>query len=312
VSLNATIAYGGLQALRVPALSRRFRNAGVVLCYHNVVANGDATLGDPGLHMPIARFERQMRWLAEHYRVVSLRELIERLRTGQSLRGVAALTFDDGYNGVFDYGLPVLDALRLPATVFLVAESLDRADPGGFWWDHPAVAAASTPQQRNRWLNEFRGDAAAILSQHSSAGDAKPTIPRSRRSVEWSSVQGRLRGLIDLGVHSATHRALPTLTEAELRHEIVASRDVLQRVTGVSPQFFSYPYGLWDARVREMVCAAGYRAAVTLECGLNGPSADPWALRRVNVPAAISDPAFEAWMAGFQPFHGHRGPAIPK
>ena len=312
MGLNAAIAYGGLQAFGVPALSRRFRNAGVVLCYHNVVANGDAAPGDPGLHMPLARFERQMRWLAEHYRVVSLCEFIERLCAGQSLRGVAALTFDDGYNGVFDYGLPVLDALRLPATVFLVAETLDRADPGGFWWDHQAVTAASTPQQRNQWLNELRGDAAAILSQHACARDAKPAVPRSRRSVEWASVPGRWRSLIDLGVHSATHRALPTLTDVELRHEIVTSRDILQRVTGVLPQFFSYPYGLWDARVREMVCAAGYRAAVTLECGLNGPPADPWALRRVNVPAAISDPAFEAWMAGFQPFHGHRGPSILK
>jgi peptidoglycan/xylan/chitin deacetylase (PgdA/CDA1 family) len=310
VGLNGAIAYGGLQAFGVPALSRRFRNAGVVLCYHNVVANGDVTPGDAGLHMPLARFERQMQWLAEHYRVISLREFVERLGTGKSLRGVAALTFDDAYGGVFDYGLPVLEALGLPATVFVVAEELDRPDSTGFWWDQPAVIAAASPRQRDYWLHELRGDAAAILTESLRADGARQMMPRSHRAADCESIECRLRGLIDLGVHSATHRALPTLTDSELEDEIVTSRDTIRQATSVAPQFFSYPYGLWDTRVRDKVHAAGYRAAVTLECGLNGASADPWALRRVNVPAAISPSAFEAWMAGFQPGHGGRGPAV--
>lgn len=312
MSLNATIAYGGLQALAVPALSRRFRNAGVVLCYHNVVGNGDATPGDPGLHMPLARFERQMHWLAEHYRVVSLREFVERLTTRKSLRGMAALTFDDAYSGVFDYGLSVLEALNLPATVFVVTDELERPNAAGFWWDQPSVIAAASARQRDHWLKELRGDAAAILTNSLVVDGATHMMPRSHRPADWASIQCRLRGLLDLGVHSATHRALPTLTDRELEYEIVTSRDMLRRTTSVVPLFFSYPYGLWDTRVRDAVRTAGYCAAVTLECGLNGALADPWALRRVNVPASISPPAFEAWMAGFQPFHGQRGPSMLK
>ena len=40
---------------------------------------------------------------------------------------------------------------------------------------------------------------------------------------------------------------------------------------------------------------------MTLEDGVNGEDADPWSLRRVNVPASITPPAFEAWIAGLRP-----------
>ena len=41
------------------------------------------------------------------------------------------------------------------------------------------------------------------------------------------------------------------------------SRRVIERETGVTPDIFAYPYGLWDERVKGAVRAAGYWAAVT-------------------------------------------------
>jgi peptidoglycan/xylan/chitin deacetylase (PgdA/CDA1 family) len=101
-----------------------------------------------------------------------------------------------------------------------------------------------------------------------------------------------------LGVHSATHRSLPALDELDLRLEVVESRDVITRHTGVTPEFFAYPYGLWNDRVRRAVRSAGYRGAVTVDYGHNPATVDPWALRRVNVPAGIDAAAFQAWTAG--------------
>src|SRR5439155_24156313 len=89
--LGATIYYRSLRAAGVVAVKRRLRNAGLILCYHNVVADEDRA-GDPGLHMRRERFESQMRWLSAHYDVLSLRELIDRLVAGGSLRATAAST----------------------------------------------------------------------------------------------------------------------------------------------------------------------------------------------------------------------------
>jgi len=285
--------YRGLRALGVPALNRRYREAGLVLCYHNVVPTDDDA-DDSGLHVPRAQFERQMRWLVDRYRVVSLRELLDRLASGSSLRSVAAVTFDDGYAGVFELGLPILRDLRIPASVFLVSDAVGRAS--GFCWDCPGIAESMNATRRRRWLTDLRGDGEAILA--SEAGPEPRPLPAAYRPADWPLIRASLAPGIDIGGHSATHRTLPTLDDGELEYEIVASREKIHAGAGVWPVHFAYPYGQWTPRVRERVRAAGYRAALTLDDGLNRRSADPWLLRRVNVPAGISDAAFESWTAG--------------
>jgi peptidoglycan/xylan/chitin deacetylase (PgdA/CDA1 family) len=290
VRLGSAIYYGGLRALGVTAVNRWLRDAGLILAYHNVVPTAGDRTGDPGLHVPRECFERQMRWLVAHYDVVPLRELIDRLRAGASLRSVAAVTFDDGYAGVFEHAAPILDALSIPATVLLVAEAVGRA--AGFWWDQSEIVDSSTPGRRARWLNELRGDGAVIWPS------GNGNLPASHRAADWATIRAGLGRGIEIGVHSATHRSLPTLSDAELEYEVVGSRAIVHRATGVCPEVFAYPYGHWDSRVRSLVRAAGYRAGLTLDYGLNGTWADPWALRRVNVPAMIVDAAFEAWASG--------------
>src|SRR5439155_1581627 len=110
-----------------------------------------------------------------------------------------------------------------------------------------------------------------------------------------------------VGAHSVSHRTLTRLDDAELEREIVASRLAIRARTGAAPEFFAYPYGIWDARVRDAVRAAGYRGAVTLDYGLVAAGADPWALPRVNVPASISLATFQAWAAGLSPQRSRAG-----
>jgi peptidoglycan/xylan/chitin deacetylase (PgdA/CDA1 family) len=285
--------YSGLRALGVPAANRRLQDAGVILCYHNVVPT-DGEAGGAGLHVGQSRFERQMRWLAAHYSVVSVRTIVERMAAGASLRGLAAVTFDDGYAGVFEIAMPILARLGLPATVFLVSDATGR--PTGFWWDQPEIVSSIDEERRRDWLTVLRGDGDAILA--SAAAEEVRCLDRAYQPADWETIRAALARGMEVGVHSATHRSLPSLTDDELDYEITSSRAVIHGATGIWPEVFAYPYGLWDQRVRERVRAAGYRAALTLDAGLNRARSDPWSLRRVNVPARISDAAFEAWTAG--------------
>lgn len=299
----ASLWYSGIRATGVPALVRRFRNAGVVLCYHNVAVRGSTPgTGDPGLHMDLERFSHQLRWLIAHYRPVPLREFVSRLNARQPLRGMIALTFDDAYAGVFRHAWPVLQAFGVPATVFVIANAPDECAP--FWWDHPAVRRDTAPVQRPQWLTDLHGDGPSIL-RHLGA-EPWPSPPPAYWPAPWSVLATAARSGIDLGVHSATHRALPSLSDAELANELLASREVVARHTGALPEFFAHPYGVWDHRVRNAVKAAGYRAAFTLDYGLVTADRDPWALPRVNVPATIGPAAFQTWIAGLRAPGGGR------
>lgn len=286
--------YGSLRMFGIPAALRRLQSAGAILCYHNVVPACDAGFGGAGVHMPRDTFERQLHWLTRRYTVVSLTEFIDRLQRGAALRSTAAIAFDDGYTGVFEHAAPILHDLGISATVFVVTDAVGRSR--GFWWDQPAIVNAATDAQRETWLTDFRGDDDAIVAAAGPAGDAR--LPRSHQAADWDTIRAWLGKGIELGVHSCSHRNLTMLTDAELHHEVHDSRVALHRATGVWPQFFAYPYGRSDARVRARVRVSGYRAALGLDAGLAGRGADAWSLPRINVPAGISDAAFEAWAAG--------------
>lgn len=291
--VGAAVYYAGLRALRVPAARRRWFDADVVLCYHNVVAGDCPAAGEPGLHMPVDRFARQLEWLARHYRIVSLREFVARESTRVS-PPLAAITFDDAYGGVFEHAAPLLAGLGLPATVFVVADAPGRAT--GFWWDQPDVIASITAARRNRWLRDLHGDGAAILSEVGVA--AQSLLPSDYRPAGWATIRYHA-GLIDIGGHSATHRFLPALSDAELEREVVESRRRIHQATGTWPEFFAYPYGSCDARVCAATRSAGYRAAFGLDVSRTAGESQ-WRLGRLNVPSHISDAAFEAWTAGLQ------------
>jgi peptidoglycan/xylan/chitin deacetylase (PgdA/CDA1 family) len=70
------------------------------------------------------RFAAQMRYLAEHRRVVSLDELVD--SPGGAVRRVA-ITFDDAYRNTLEHAVPVLRALGLPATFFVPTKWIGQA-----------------------------------------------------------------------------------------------------------------------------------------------------------------------------------------
>lgn len=99
----------------------------------------------------------------------------------------------------------------------------------------------------------------------------------------------QIRSLMQAGweidSHTLTHPDLTALDDAALTRELTESRTELQRRFGVPANFFAYPAGRNDARVRTATAAAGYLAATTVEEGIARGKDDPYALRRVRVNA---------------------------
>jgi peptidoglycan/xylan/chitin deacetylase (PgdA/CDA1 family) len=290
--------YGTLHTVGITTLARHLQQGALILCYHNVVPSGTRPFGDPGLHLPMDRFSAQMSWLKDHYTVIPLSELVSRLERGRSVQGCAVLTFDDAYTGAVTVALPLLRKMGLPATMFVVAEAPGQR--GAFWWDHPVVTAADSAAERRRRLFTLAGDRAKIIGASDQVLEA-PATPETHLAADWTLLRGAAHAGLDLGAHTLTHRTLTQLGDGDLRRELEAARDIIADRSGVRPEAFSYPYGIWDTRVRDAVTRAGYRSAVTLEFGLNTAGIDLCALRRITVPAAISHAAFAAWTAGVRP-----------
>jgi peptidoglycan/xylan/chitin deacetylase (PgdA/CDA1 family) len=93
----------------------------------------------------------------------------------------------------------------------------------------------------------------------------------------------------EIDSHSLTHPDLTGLSDAELTRELGASRTRIKRAFGErAANFFAYPSGRYDARVEQAVRAAGYLAATTVQRGFATPTADPYALGRIQVSRGMS------------------------
>lgn len=149
-----------------------------------------------------------------------------------------ALTFDDGMRSVFTAGLPVLRDRAIPAHLFLTTE---------------AVA------QTNRWPSQ------------------PPTAP-TFEMLHWPEIEALQLAGFRIEAHTATHPDLRTLHDSAVAAECECADETIERRLGRRPNFFAYPYGYNDARIRA-IAGARYKACLTTEFrrlrGDEAPSALP-------------------------------------
>lgn len=88
---------------------------------------------------------------------------------------------------------------------------------------------------------------------------------------------------MSIGSHTRTHVRLTEIPPGQAEAEIGASKAELEDMLGREVSHFAYPYGLFDAAVRDMVIAAGYRSACSTRSGFNRPGEDAFLLRRIDV-----------------------------
>jgi peptidoglycan/xylan/chitin deacetylase (PgdA/CDA1 family) len=116
---------------------------------------------------------------------------------------------------------------------------------------------------------------AYVITGRISAGD--PSFLR------WSLLKALEQRGIEIGSHSVSHRDLTTLSDRDLRAELLASRRVLERRLGHPVPWLAYPFGAYDARVVAFAREAGYRIAVTTEPGVAQSGEHPLELPRLRV-----------------------------
>lgn len=95
-----------------------------ILMYHSIEDKPDHFNS-----VPPGAFERQMQYLAAHaYEVITLTELVRRMREGKDLTKCIVLTFDDGFRNNYTRAFPILKKFKFPATIFVTTEWIGTRD----------------------------------------------------------------------------------------------------------------------------------------------------------------------------------------
>lgn len=222
-----------------------------ILMYHDIrpVANY-STIVTPH------QFEEQVRYLARNgYTFITIGELLDAIYAGG--RGLpercVALTFDDGWSGVYNYAYPILKRYGGTATLYVYTNYVDVGGRSMTWEQYREMLAAgfeigshtvSHPDLTNRGDGEGQG---------------------SRPPTGYGSYTDRLM------------------------HELVDSKLILEERLNIRVRSLALPYGAFDSYVLKSALLAGYEGVLTVIPGNTYVDADTneLVLRRWNVTPTL-------------------------
>lgn len=269
----------------------------LVLGYHRVVEDYDTESQSemPSMLISRAMFEHHLECLGRRFRFVSLDDIGERLASGRPFTApVAAITFDDGYQDVYENAFPVLKRKGIPAAMFAVTDLVDRP----FWQIHDklyrlvakAYATWADPRHQLSGLMSDLGlplqhlapapvtstpllatsSLLPVLSQtdvfrvmaglEASVGNGFHSVPKT---VTWDMLAEMRRGGFTIGSHTRSHVTLPMETPETIAAELIGSKAELERRMGEPIEHFAYPGGQFTPEVVDAVGRAGYKFAYT-------------------------------------------------
>ena len=191
--------------LRDACFMCRGRSILSVLYYHRVT-----DVCQDGMTVSTCQFEKQIRFLKKHYRILSGSELIDWLSHGKFQSNdkpekAVLITFDDGYEDNYVNALPILKKYHCPAIFFISTNFIEN----GLQFPHDR--------------------------------ELQPRLTFAK--MNWQQLENAMRSNIEIGVHSDTHCNLGDVSDDCGIQEVEISIKKYREHFGKPPVFMSYPFG---------------------------------------------------------------------
>jgi len=294
----------------------------LILCYHRVGFGGVPLYSE----LPPDLFEAQMRFLKRHYRLMSLDDVCREMKDPTSTEPGVAITFDDGYRDLYHHAFPVLRKYQIPATIYLIAESMTtgnvawydriflalqllRAEKLEIELDAPRSFELTSPQSRFHAALEIISSLRRLPNSRrkSSCADIEsrldlPEADLRDRILNWEQVQAMQETGVSFGSHTITHPVVSQLTPSDMLAELVESKRMLEAGLRAPVRHFAFPFGHANDICREamdMLAESDYLSGATTIPGVNQPGANPMALRRVQIGEEHNLPMFASTVSQF-------------
>ncbi len=249
------IHHGGISSIARACLAGR----AVILRYHSVSTAADGThlCLDPGLAVQPEHFDRQCEYLARHYNVISLDDMVTRLIEGRPLPSKAvALTFDDGYLDNYTQAFPILEKHGLNATFYVTTNCIDNVE---ILWTgllrfvvfttqvpvletHEPMAfrlPLGSPEERKEAFTKLivtmknipTARRLELLEAVRVAGEIEDTSPLENIMMSWDQIREMHTAGMIFGAHTLTH-PMPLTQTAHAAKQNAGAGDVQELLEG--------------------------------------------------------------------------------
>ena len=227
------------------------------------------------------------------------------------------VTFDDGLKEQFQYALPILDALNIPAVFFANSINLLENKVSNVHKIHMLRANFASEILLNNLLeNKLNIEESDITKAKSiyKYDDEKSAVLKFflNFKMEANLREEKIDSLFNLhfnekeineqlyfnreeicslarlgylGSHSHSHLALANLNDNELEFELLKTKQYFEEITKKEINSIAYPYGTKEAvddRVANMARKVGYKIGFTTSSGINSDVEDLLLLKRFD------------------------------
>jgi len=296
----------------VRRLRRRYNDQCIsILTYHSVAHEDSVFTAGTQLRCNPQDLENEAEYLAEHFNVMRLSDLVTMLERGEQPVRAVVFTFDDGYGDSIRQAMPILYRRRIPMTIFPVTSVVGNTE---LMWQHKLAWLVAGGHEARVW-DALNAEGWSIPDTHEGApaenresvGDFarrnyQPHLPqvlesllaavgtsglalasRNRPYLEVDEIATADPEFVEFGNHTATHPVLSALTVRQQSAEIEDARQKLTEWTGRPPSTLAYPFGLkphYNDDSKRLARNAGHRAALDMRRRMNVGVVDPFELSR--------------------------------
>ncbi len=250
-----------------------------VLVYHRTCASAS---NRPYMATPADIFEQHIKFIKDNFKIMSMAEGLENIYERKEKETCVSINLDDGYMDNYLYAYPVLKKYKVPATIFLTTDYIGKNPI--FWWDRVFNAASSDEYATDRINAMLRIEKESDIQRAIKEMEGeKPLSKKVQPSLMlgWEEIRKMKQDGIDFGSHTKTHRNLCLLSDEEVMEELSSSKKAIEENLGAGDIGFSYPFGIYDERIKSLAKKAGFGYARAGFKGFNHKDADRFALASI-------------------------------
>lgn len=204
-------------------------------------------------------FEKQLKYLKNYGDFISIDDAVSLVSGTNKLNGkYFCLSFDDGYQCLYDNMMPITAALDIPVIIYLPTDYIG--------------------------LDLNRAADFKLIK------DNLPGNPKLLSYLSWEQCREMLGYQVSFGSHTKSHAKLKTLDTCGIEYELSASKQIIESALGVPCIHFACPWGLvnidFDPVVTEPIAKKlGYKTFATTQRGKTHSGDNLYLLKRDHVLA---------------------------